>query len=95
MKHFKSLSELHQYNGAPPPENPMLSLLRCNQVCSFGDNQYTSDFYMIAFKKMKSGVFLYGKTKYDGAGGSLYFTKPRQVVEMRNIEIEEDGFSIY
>jgi AraC-like DNA-binding protein len=25
----------------------------------------------------------------------MYFTKPQQVVEMRNIELEEDGFAIY
>ena len=96
MQHFKSLSEMHRVNGFPPPENPMLSLLRCNQTCSFGNTGFTSDFYMIALKKMKAGVIVYGRTKYDhDSGGSLYFTKPRQVVEMRDIELEEDGFAIY
>jgi len=95
MTHFKNLSELHAHHGFPPPESPMLGLLRCNQACPFGENKYTSDFYMIAFKKMKSGVFLYGKTKYDNDGGSMYFTKPRQAVEMRDVELEEDGFSIF
>jgi AraC-like DNA-binding protein len=56
---------------------------------------YTSDFYMIAFKKMKSGVIEYGRTRYDHDSGSLYFTKPRQAVAMRNVELEEDGFAIY
>lgn len=96
MVHFKSLSEMHRINGYPPPENPMLSLLRCNQTCSFGNMEFTSDFYMIALKKMKAGVIVYGRTKYDhDSGGSLYFTKPRQVIEMRGIELEEDGFAIY
>lgn len=95
MHHFNSLNELHRVNGFPPPENPMLSLLRCSQHCPLGGDMYTSDFYMIAFKKMKSGVIVYGKTKYDSDGGSLYFTKPRQAVGIRNIELEEDGFAIY
>jgi len=95
MLHFKSISELHRANGYPPPENPMMSLLRCNQTCTVGNNEYTSDFYMIGMKKMKSGMMMYGKTKYDHDSGSMYFTKPRQSVEMRNIELEEDGFAIY
>jgi len=95
MKHFKTLAELHQFNGYPPPENPMLSLLRCRQTCPMGNTEYTGDFYMIGFKKMKSGVILYGRTKYDGGSGSMYFTKPRQILQIQNIELEEDGFSIY
>jgi len=95
MLHFKSISELHRVNGYPPPENPMLSLMRCNQTCTVGNNEFTSDFYMIGLKKMKSGVIMYGRTKYDNDSGSMYFTKPRQSIEMRNIELEEDGFAIY
>lgn len=95
MIHFKSLSELHRANGYPPPENPMLSLLRCNQSCAFGETAFTTDFYMIGLKKMKSGMIMYGRTKYDNDSGSMYFTKPRQAVEMRNIELEDDGFAIY
>jgi AraC family transcriptional activator of pobA len=95
MIHFKSLSELHRANGFPPPENPLLSLLRCNQSCAFGETEFTTDFYMIGMKKMKSGTIMYGRTKYDNDSGSMYFTKPRQAVEMRNIELEEDGLAIY
>ncbi|GAB3918055.1 helix-turn-helix domain-containing protein [Larkinella terrae] len=95
MKHFKTLSELHQFNGYPPPEHPMVSLLRCTQKCSFGSSEFTGDFYMIGLKKMKAGFIRYGRTKYDGDSGSMYFIKPRQVAEMRNLELEEDGFAIY
>jgi len=95
MLHFKSLAELHRANGYPAPENPMLSLLRCNQTCSIGNSEFTGDFYMIALKKMKSGTIMYGRTKYDHESGSMFFTRPRQVIEMRNLELEEDGFSIY
>ncbi|MCU7371017.1 helix-turn-helix domain-containing protein [Paucibacter sp. O1-1] len=50
---------------------------------------------MIALKKMKSGVIVYGRTRYDADSGSMYFTKPRQAIEMRDLELEEDGFAIY
>jgi AraC family transcriptional activator of pobA len=95
MHHFKNLSDMHRHNGFPVPENSMLSLIRCNQTCSFGDREFTTDFYMIALKKMKSGVIVYGRTRYDADSGSMYFTKPRQAIQMRDLELEEDGFAIY
>jgi len=95
MYHFKSLSDLHRVNGYTLPENPMLSLLRCTQLCDAGNMDFTGDFYMIAFKKMKSGTVLYGRTKYDNESGSMYFTKPGQVIEMRNIELEDAGFALW
>jgi AraC-like DNA-binding protein len=50
---------------------------------------------MIGFKKLKSGQILYGRTKYDHDSGSMSFFKPRQVLQMRNVELEESGFAIY
>jgi AraC-like DNA-binding protein len=95
MKHFKSLSELHRVNGFTPPENPLFSIYRCNKMCTMGDREFTSDFYMIGSKKLKSGVILYGRTKYDHERGSMLFFKPQQLIEMKNLEFEEDGFLIF
>jgi AraC family transcriptional regulator, transcriptional activator of pobA len=96
MNHFTNLAELHRVNGFPKlPEHPMISVIRCQNNCSLSDQPYTSDFYMVGFKKMKSGVIKYGRTKYDGDSGSMYFMKPRQVIEMRDIQLEEDGFAIF
>lgn len=95
MKHFKSLAELHRANGFPPPENPLMSIFRCNNICSIGVTEFTGDFYMIGFKKLISGVFLYGRTKYDHENGSMSFIKPRQVMKLQNLEFEKDGFIIY
>ena len=60
-----------------------------------GDREFTSDFYMIGFKKLKSGVILYGRTKYDHEQGSMMFIKPRQVIGMNNLEFDEDGFLLF
>lgn len=97
MEHFKSLSELHRVAGFPPTENPLFSLVRCDKIypCSMNNAAFTSDFYMIWFKKLKSGVFLYGRTTYDHESGSMLFVKPRQIVELQNLEFEEDGFTIF
>ena len=40
-------------------------------------------------------MVLYGRTKYDHDNGSMSFYKPRQVIEFRNLEFEEDGFLIF
>ena len=97
MKHFRTISELHRVNNYPDPANPLISLIRCDKrtSCSIAASEFTSDFYMISFKKMKAGVYKYGRTKYDHENGSLSFASPRQVVEIRDVEMEEDGFAIY
>jgi AraC-like DNA-binding protein len=94
MKHYKSLSQLCRENGFRLPENPLISLIRCDKTCTIGDREFTSDFYFIGFKKLISGVFLYGRTKYDHDNGSMSFIKPRQVIELKNLEFDEDGFII-
>lgn len=95
MQHFKSLAEMHRFNGFPPPENPLISVYRCTQTCSLGDREFTSDFYMIGFKKLKAGIIRYGRTKYDHDNGSMLFVKPRQIIEFKNVEYDEDAFIIF
>jgi AraC-like DNA-binding protein len=50
---------------------------------------------MIGFKKLKSGVIMYGRTKYDHDNGSMMFIKPRQVIEFKSVEYEEDAFIMF
>lgn len=97
MKHFKTISELHATNGYASPENPMLSLVTCDDIknCKIGNSKFTSDFYMIAFHKIKSGNFFYGKQKYDFDNGSMAFVKPRQIIEISHIEVTENAFVIF
>eukprot|EP01133_Synstelium_polycarpum_P016549 gene16549-19665_t len=95
MKHYKILSELHQDNGFPPPENPLFSIYQCNHTCTIGDREFTSDFYVVGLKNIIAGTIKYGRTKYDYQSGSMLFFKPRQVIEMKNLELEQDGFLIF
>ncbi|HEU4556152.1 MAG TPA: AraC family transcriptional regulator, partial [Chitinophaga sp.] len=86
---------MHRFNGFPKPENPLFSIYRCTQTCGLGDREFTSDFYMIGFKKLKSGVIMYGRTRYDHDNGSMIFVKPRQVIEFKNVEYDEDAFIMF
>ncbi|SFW84825.1 helix-turn-helix domain-containing protein [Chitinophaga sancti] len=94
MNHFSSLIEAHRILGFPPPENPLISIMICDSATFSNDLNYTCDFYQISLKKMKSGVIRYGKTQYDHDLGSLYFIRPRQIVDMKDIKLEENGFNI-
>ncbi|WP_421938492.1 helix-turn-helix domain-containing protein [Pedobacter sp.] len=95
MNHYKTLSELHRANGWEAPENPLFSFIGCQSSCTLGDREFTTDAYVIALKRMKSGVIMYGRTPYDNANGSMYFMKPRQIIELRGLEFEEAGFMIF
>lgn len=82
-------------NDMPPPEHPLLGLLRINSQITINNPAFTCDCYMIGLKKVKSGYLLYGRTKFDHETGSMIFLKPRQIVEMRNLEFEDDGYILF
>lgn len=95
MMHFKSLSDVHRCNNYPEPEHPLLTLFTCNPLRSVSSYQVTTDFYVIAFKKFRSGEIRYGKTSYDHQSGSMYFLKPNQTIQMKDIALDGEGFEIW
>jgi len=97
MKHFKTLTDLHRFKNFAPPEHPLFSLHFCGteKKCAMGDSEFTTDFYMVGFKKIRSGEIMYGRTRYDHDNGSMMFVKPRQVIEFKNLELEEEGFLVF
>lgn len=95
MKHYKAIADARRDNGFPPPLHPMIALQRCRNVCSMEGTAFTSDFYIIGFKKLVAGFISYGRTKYDHSNGSMMFIKPRQVMAFNNLQFEEDGFLIF
>lgn len=93
--HFKSLRDVHRCNHYPDPEHPLLTLFRCNPLRHVASYEVTADFYIISLKKVQTGEIRYGKTKYDHESGSMYFMKPQQVIQMKEIALEGDGFEIW
>src|SRR5262245_62152372 len=94
MNHFKTLLDAHRILRFPPSAHPPISVMTYDSTTFRNDLCYTSDFYLIGFKKIKAGVIQYGRTKYDHDRGSMSFIKPRQIVDMKGIELEEIGFII-
>jgi len=97
MKHYSSVAQMSKDTGFPLPENPLLGLVECEKLtaCDIWQGAFTSDFYIIMFKKMQKGIINYGRTKYDHENGSLSFIKPRQIMEIKDVELEEKGFLVY
>jgi len=96
MKHFNKISDLHEALGVKPPEHPLFSVAYGEREACDGNSilEFSSEFYIIGFKKLKSGSMQYGKTKYDHDLGSMSFVKPHQKVVFKNVELEEKGFLI-
>lgn len=97
INHYKSITELHEKSGFETPKHPLLSLMTCQELMTYsvGEDKFTGDFYMVALKKIKSGYVLYGKTKYDHINGSTVFMKPRQIIEVSNVQFAEKGFVMF
>ncbi|GAB4006647.1 AraC family transcriptional regulator [Spirosoma migulaei] len=95
MRHFNTLSTMRRELGMSPPEHPQLSLERGLKSCPLDGEAFSTDCYGVMFKKLKAGVMLYGRTPYDHTNGSLSFVKPRQRIEFRNLEVEEDSFLLF
>ena len=94
--HFQKVSDLFEYMGVSAPENPLLGLIQFDCGCdALTNKEVTYDFYTICLKKIESGEFGYGKTKYDSDKGFMYFFKPRQKLFIHDVVIKELGFSIY
>ncbi|AZB29851.1 helix-turn-helix domain-containing protein [Chryseobacterium balustinum] len=97
INHYKSITELHKKSGFETPKHPLLSLMTCKELMTYsvGEDKFTGDFYMVALKKIRSGYVLYGKTKYDHSNGSTVFMKPRQIIEVSNVQFAEKGFVMF
>lgn len=96
MIHFKTISELDKAEGFPPPEHPLISLNILASASILEKNmEFACDFFIICFKKIKSGELIYGKTRYDHNTGVMFFTEPGQILTARGLQLEENGFVIH
>ena len=89
--HFRNLTEFSEFMGIAKPEHPHLMVhisdeTFTNPECDTCRDSisHSSDFYMIAIKKVISGDFHYGRTKYDFSNGSMMFIAPRQTLKVSN-----------
>ena len=83
---------MHRENNIPLPKHPLLSMVKIRSGMTLNFAQFTCDFYMIGLKNVRAGHWLYGRTKFDHEKGSMVFWKPRQIIEVKNLEFEDHGF---
>jgi AraC-like DNA-binding protein len=102
---FKSITDFHTHFGLKTPENPLFSIMHTEldpkEKASCDTNDLSEDpivmncdFYAISFKKIISGEFVYGRTKYDCTNGSLLFTAPNQTVSFKGIVVSSESYHI-
>ena len=82
MKHFKTLSEFHEFRQLPKPLHPLISVVDIGAVPQLDDqNPLTMmvDFYAISIKRMRNVSLIYGQHSFDFSEGILFFIAPNQV----------------
>lgn len=102
--HFSSLAEMAETMGFPPPEHPMVAVVRLDgpttdnpayRACAEQGVTFSNDFYSIAIKRIVSGEMHYGRTRYDFSNGSMMFTAPRQEITCTDVVMSADAIMIH
>ena len=90
MKHFKTISDFHQFRRIAKPEHPLIRVINVESVRHLHDDEPVNlvlDFYFIAIKRMSDIKVKYGQQQYDFNEGIMSFMSPNQVF---NIAITKD-----
>ena len=102
MKHFKTISEFHEFRQLPKPEHPLISIINVENVRHLHHDEPMTlvlDFYSIAIKRMTNAKVQYGQQPFDFNEGILSFMSPNQVFSIalnnKNEEIRQSGWVIY
>ncbi len=102
MKHFKTISEFHEFINVPGPQHPLISVI---DVATVPHSNYAEqinmalDFYAISVKRMSNVKVTYGQQPFDFNEGIMSFMSPKQVFSVAAVnekdEIKKSGWVIY
>ena len=102
MKHFKTISEFHQFIKMPAPQHPLISVVDVATVPHLHDDEpmkMVFDFYAISVKRMDNFKATYGQQPFDFNEGILSFMAPKQVfsisVHNKQEAVKKSGWVIY
>ena len=87
--HIPTIADLHKLASAPPPEHPLLSIMRMEDIPSSQDLQLqkiTYGFYSIGLKRYMQGYVKYGRQTYDFQEGMMGYTAPHQLLDFTNLD---------
>jgi AraC family transcriptional activator of pobA len=102
MRHFKTISEFHEFRGLPKPNHPLFSVIDIStpmQLHSDEPMSMTKNFFGIGVKRMSNVKMKYGQQPFDFNEGIMSFMAPGQVfsigIDNKEIEAERSGWVIY
>lgn len=86
---IQSISDLHRLLELPKPKNPLVSVIRFEDISCFTDEVLRTvayNFYCIAIKRNFVGKMKYGQQYYDFDEGVMTFFSPKQVITTDIVE---------
>jgi len=102
MKHFKTITEFHQFVEIPPPLHPLISVVDVATVPHrevHGPMSMAMNFYSISVKRMVNFKVQYGQRPFDFNEGIMSFLSPNQVLKIevddKTKVTEKSGWVIY
>ncbi len=87
--HIPTITDLHKLAGAPPPEHPLVSIVRMEEIPTPQEVNFqriTYGFYSLGLKRYMKGYVKYGRQKYDFQEGMMGFTAPNQLLDFTNLD---------
>ncbi len=102
IKHFKTISEFHQFRELPAPAHPLISVIDLEKVKhlhAYEPKNLVLDFYSIAVKRTSNIQMQYGQQPFNFNEGIISFIAPNQVIALSvkdtRKEIKQSGWVIY
>lgn len=102
MKHFKTISEFHEFRHLPKPQHPLISIIDVETVMHMDNDEPFNmifDFYAISVKRMHNVNIKYGQHPFDFNEGIMSFMSPKQVfsiaIDNKDEEVKRSGWVIY
>lgn len=100
IKHFKTISEFHEFRNLPKPEHPLFSVIcvdNIKQLCVNEPDGMVFPFFTIAFKRATNLKVKYGQHDFDFNEGVLSFSAPNRMISLsthKEGEIKQSGWVI-
>ena len=89
---IKTITELYKIAGASPPQHPLVSLIRLEDIPPLPQGYPTNfvyEFYSLGLKRNLKGYIEYGRKKYDFQEGLIGFVAPHQLLSYDNSDASE------
>lgn len=92
--HIKSITEANKLFQLPSPKHPLVTVVRAKDLPDFKQYlgiKYNTDLFAISLKDGMEGKLGYGRNNYDFEDGTMVFSKPNQVLSIKEKTIQEDA----